>query len=164
MDKFGSTRFSFSSALSVVLIVLLVGMLAGIIAVLVFGIPPLQGKTGFVVPRVDTLQVQGQDVVVVQHKGGDTFLLNASSSPSSSRIGFSIATNAGTQRVQVAPFLEKYTFSPGDTLYIYHAMSGYFLTDAPSKVSSPVPFANGTYYLVITDETQKTLIMRLGPY
>jgi hypothetical protein len=165
MDKFGSTRFSFSSALSVLLIVLLVGMLAGIIAAMAFGILPLQGKTGFVVPRVDTLKVQGQDVVAVQHKGGDTFLLNASpSSPPFSRIGFSIATDAGIQRVQVAPLLQKYSFAPSDTLYIYHAKSGYFLTDAASKIRSPVLFANGTYYLVITDETQKTLIMRLGPY
>lgn len=164
MDKIGNTRFAFSGQFSVLLIVLLVGVLVSIIAALVFGLLPLQDRTGFVVPGVDTIAVQGQDVVRIQHKGGDTFLLNTSSSPSFSVIGLAIETEAGTEKVRIVSSVNKYTFATSDMLYIFHNRNGYYVTDAESKVVSPVPFANGTYYLVITDETQKTLIMRLGPY
>lgn len=164
MDKFGSTRYGFSSFFSVLLIILLVVFLTVIIAALVFGMLPLQGKTGFVVPGVDSIPVQGQDVLLIQHKGGDTFLLNTSSSSSFPVISFAIETKTGTEKARIAPSVNKYSFAPSDTLYIYHTRNGYFTTDAESKVSAPVLFVNGTYYLVITDETQKTLIMRLGPY
>jgi hypothetical protein len=164
MEKTDNLRFAFSGQLSVVLIVLLVGVLVSIIAAIVFGLLPLQDRTGFVVPDVDPITVQGQDVVRVQHKGGDTFLLNNSSSSSLSVIGLAIETKAGTEKVWIVPSVNKYTFAPGEMLYIFHNRNGYYVTDAESKVIGPVPFANGTYYLVITDETRKTLIMRLGPY
>ena len=164
MDKFGSTRFGFSNIFSVMLILLLVVMLVGIIAALVFSMLPLQGKTGFVVPRTDVVLVHGQEVVLLQHKGGDTFLLNASSSSPFSVIGFAVKTKAGTETARVAPNLKKYTFAPGDTICIYHSTNGYFITDTVTKVNAPAPFANGTYYLLITDETRKMLIMQLGPF
>jgi hypothetical protein len=165
MDKFGSISFGFSKAFSILLMVLLVGILVSIIAAIAFGLLPLQGKTGFVVPGVVSVPVLGQDVVLIQHKGGDTFLLNASPSPSSSSIiGFAIKTKNGTENARVPPTLKKYTFAPGDTLCIFHALNGYFVTDDISALKGPAPFANGTYYIIITDETQKTLIMRLGPY
>jgi hypothetical protein len=164
MEKSESSSFSFNNAFSMLLIVLLIGVLACIISALVFGLLPPQGRTGFVVPQVETVQVLGQEMVHIEHKGGDTFLLNVSSSSPFSVIGLAIETKNGTEKVRIIPSVKKYSFAPGDSLYIFHSRNGYFVSDAKSNMSNPGTFVNGTYYLVITDETHKTLIMRLGPY
>jgi hypothetical protein len=164
MEKFGDTRFGFSNIFSVMLILLLVVMLVGIIAALAFGTLPSLGTSGFVVPRVDSVTVQGQEVLRIQHKGGDTFQLNGSSSPFFPVISFTVETQTGREKARVDHSIQKYTFSSGDVLWIYRTGSGYVVTDAVTKVNTPVLFADGTCYLLFTDETRHIVIMRSGPY
>jgi hypothetical protein len=155
----------YGNFLSVILIILLTIMLIAIIANVLFGSLPNLKKTGYFTPQVERFPIQGNEVIRILHKGGDSFVLNITAdSPRYYWMGIYIESEDGMHRVLPAPDLSKYIFEQGDFLYIFRSGNGYRFTNSPSKVKSTGNFSSDAYYLILRDEDQKINTLRAGPF
>ncbi|MGB7787176.1 type IV pilin [Methanoregula sp.] len=162
-------RSGFSGVFSVMLILLLVVMLTGIVAAVLFGTVKVPEKGGYFSPAAETVYIDGKMVVRIQHRGGDVLSLNTSPGTGNAhQIAIFVQLPSAMVEVRISPSTRSMRFGPGDTIYLYHAQAGYFLSDTgasihPDQDISPettVPSA----YVVIVDQAAGVTIARLGPF
>lgn len=166
ISRRGRRASPYGNFLSVILLILLIIMLIAIIANVLFGSMPVLKKTGYFTPQAERFQIQGNDVIRILHKGGDSFVLNITpDSPRYYWLGIYIESKDGVrQRARPAPSMSKYLFEQNDMLYIFRSTNGYLFTSSPSLIESKGNFPADPYYLIFKDEDQKLTTVRAGPF
>lgn len=151
-----------SEPAAIIIIIILVIGLSGIIAAVIFGAFTPVSKTGYLVPRVDLINVSGSQVIQLRDLGGDTFTLNGSGMTTAYyRLGTWLETSTGSQVVQLSPAIRKPDFRPGDTVYIYPSGTTPVLTDNLSDVTPTGNFPAGSLVLILDDDTSHVLLARI---
>lgn len=151
------------------LIILLVVMLVGIVAALLFGTVRVPVKSAYFTPDAELVHIDGKTVVRIEHRGGDVLGFNGTRGPGTVYpVALFIQSPPSMTEVRTAPSVRSPAYHPGDTIYIYHAGSGYLLSDNGSSVHPDrdiFPVTAGTpAYILIVDRTENVTVARIGPF
>jgi hypothetical protein len=162
-------RFGFSGLFSVMLIILMLVMLVGIVAALLFGTMKIPEKSAFFSPVAAKVYIEGKGVIRIDHQGGDVLSLIAGKGTGTSYpITVFIQTPSAMAEVRVAPSTRSMFYRPGNTIYIYHTRTGYFLSDTGAAIHPDLNISEGTtalpVHILIVDRAANISIARLGPF
>jgi hypothetical protein len=153
-----------TESIGIVLILILIIAMAGITAAVFFGFLPPLVKSGYLVPKAGIVDSSGTQVILLRHSAGDAFILNTTPAGSAGlhQLGLRIENGSISQPVTFAPSLQNQQFVAGNRLFIYSTGSRYYATDTPSAIPASGNIPGGNLTLVISDDTSKVLIARIG--
>jgi flagellin-like protein len=147
-----------NEVLATILLVVLVVALAAVILSIVFGWVVLQPKSAYIPPRVEVLDVGGEEVISLTSKGGDPAVLTPGNIGLYS-LSMYLDTPGGSEKV--TPVAGVDTRNPGQTLYIYNDGTALWADyEFPEGELSPLP--PGPVTLRIIDENAQLLVYREG--
>ncbi len=148
-----------SEVVGTILIIVLVIAVAVIMASQFLGFFTLLGKSAYIAPEVNVVNISGVQAISLYSRGGDVASLNTSAQ-AAYELGLYVDTLESSDKVVYAPGLAY--FGPGDSLYIYRTPSGYVATADLTGVTGTLPLPSGQLSLRLVDETAHILIANVG--